>query len=175
MTDIEIPKESERKGHYRFFEILPGFTSWSLLFVPFIVGYFNVRLAAFLVLAYLLVNFVRAMAGAFRALHGYSTMRSHQKLPWTAMIEELADGKVAANAHRPEWHRKVIARLDWVGGIILVLYIVIAIFRAKLVGVVVHGPQVAPAGLAVVAGTMAGRVIGMRTQIRKVLKAQGIF
>lgn len=71
--------------------------------------------------------------------------------------------------------KKVIARLDWVGGIILVLYIVIAIFRAKLVGVVVHGPQVAPAGLAVVAGTMAGRVIGMRTQIRKVLKAQGIF
>ncbi|MBP9853010.1 glycosyltransferase family 2 protein [Candidatus Saccharibacteria bacterium] len=111
MTDIEIPYEKDRKGHYRFFEILPGLLSWTILAVPFILSYFDVRLAAFFVLVYLLINFARAMAGAMRALHGYHAMRSHQVLPWTNMIAELAAGEVHSNAKRPNWHKKVVARL----------------------------------------------------------------
>ena len=110
--DIEIPYERDRKGHYRFFEILPGATSWSVLALPFILSYFDVRLAAFFVLVYLLINFARAMAGAMRALHGYHAMRTHQKLPWTDMIAELEQGEIHPNAKRPKWHKKIVARLS---------------------------------------------------------------
>ena len=45
MTDLEIPYEKDRKGHYRFFEILPGALSWSLLLLPLILSQFNVEFA----------------------------------------------------------------------------------------------------------------------------------
>lgn len=112
MTDIEIPLEKDRKGHYRFFEILPGALSWTFLALPFILSYFNVRLAAFFVLVYLLINFVRAMAGAMRALHGYYTMRSHQRMPWAEMINELESGNIHHSSKRPKWHQKVVNRLS---------------------------------------------------------------
>ncbi|MFZ1483475.1 MAG: glycosyltransferase family 2 protein [Candidatus Saccharimonadales bacterium] len=110
MTDIEIPYENERKGWYRFFEILPGAVSWTMLAVPFLLSFIDVRLAAMFVFVYLLINFARGMAGAFRALQGYRIMQQHQKLPWTAMMHELGDGLVPARVKRPKWHRSVIER-----------------------------------------------------------------
>ena len=112
MTNIEIPYEKDRKGHYRFFEILPGFLSWTILALPFVLSYFDVRLAAFFVLVYLLINFTRAMAGAMRALHGYHAMRTHQKLQWTDMIHELSAGEIHHSAKRPKWHHQVVSRLS---------------------------------------------------------------
>lgn len=111
MKDIEIPLEKDRHGHYRVFEILPGLLSYSMIALPFVLSLVSVTLAAFFVLVYLLVNFVRAMAGAYRALHGYSRMRDHQKLPWRDMIKELEAGQVHSLAKRPKWHRQVIGWL----------------------------------------------------------------
>lgn len=112
MTDIEIPHEKDRHGHYRFFEILPGVLSWSMLALPFVLSRINVTLAAFFLFVYLLVNFARVMANAFRALQGYSVLKKHQKMPWAQMLVELADGELNPRAHRPDWHRKVIAELE---------------------------------------------------------------
>lgn len=110
MTDIEIPYEKDRRGHYRFFEMLPGIISWTMISVPFILSLIDVRLAAMFVFVYLLINFARGMAGAFRAVQGYRAMRHHQKLPWGKMLSELGDGVVPAGLKRPKWHREVIAR-----------------------------------------------------------------
>ncbi len=112
MTDIELPYEKDRKGWYRFFEILPGVVSWSMLALPFVLSLIDVRYAAFFILIYLLMGFTRAMSSTTRAMQGYYTVKQHQKLPWKAMLSELADGSCDAKAQRPEWHRKAVARLE---------------------------------------------------------------
>lgn len=112
MTDIEIPYEPDRRGWYRFFEILPGLVSWSMLALPFVLSMIDVRFAAFFILVYLLIGFARAVPSALRAVQGYYSMQRHQKLPWRKMIEELADGRIDARAERPQWHKGVCARLD---------------------------------------------------------------
>src|SRR5882757_8513413 len=105
MADIEIPLEKDRHDWYRFFEILPGALSWTMLALPFILSFINVTLAAIFVFVYLLINFTRGVAGAIRAMQGYRTMRQHQKLPWRQMVVELETGKVESpHVKRPRWH-----------------------------------------------------------------------
>jgi cellulose synthase/poly-beta-1,6-N-acetylglucosamine synthase-like glycosyltransferase len=110
--DLEIPYESERKGHYRLFEILPGAITWVMLLLPFILSLINVTLAALFVLIYLLVYFCRAMAVNVRSLQGYHTMRQYQKLDWKLLFDELAAGKIAEEdlSKRPAWHQRQVAR-----------------------------------------------------------------
>lgn len=111
MVDVEIPLEKDRHGWYRFFEILPGALSWSMLALPFILSAIDVRFAALFVLAYLIINFTRGVAGAIRAMQGYRTMRIHQKLPWRKMLMELEAGEVEdAHAKRPKWHYEALLR-----------------------------------------------------------------
>ena len=110
MTSIEIPYEKNRKGHYRFFEILPGALSWSMLCLPFVLAFINAGLAAVFVLVYLLINFARGAAGAVRAVQGHHTMLQHQKLPWVPMLHELEVGEVNAQAKRPKWHLQAVER-----------------------------------------------------------------
>lgn len=113
MTDIEIPAEADRRGHYRFFEVLPGALSWFMLVLPFILSIIDVRLAAIFVLVYLLINFTRGLAAAIRALQGYYVMRQHQKLPWRQMLAELQAGEVASpHARRPRWHYDALLKIQ---------------------------------------------------------------
>lgn len=105
MTDIEIPIEKDRHGWYRFFEILPGTVSWTMLALPFILSIINVNLAAVFVLAYLLVNFIRGLAGAVRSVSAFRTMKEQEKLPWRQMLVELEAGEITeVSAERPKWH-----------------------------------------------------------------------
>jgi hypothetical protein len=111
MTDIEIPYKEERNKRYRFFEILPGALSWTMLFVPLTLSLINVTFAAIFVLIYLLINFTRSIAAAIRALHGYSILRKHQKLDWQQFNSELQIGEINARAARPKWHYNNLLRL----------------------------------------------------------------
>lgn len=105
MIDVEIPFERERGKRYRFFEALPGMISWTMLALPFILSFIDVRVAAIFVLIYLLINFSRAVAGGIRALQGYSIVRKQQKFDWLGMIEELEIGRVPEHHGRfPKWH-----------------------------------------------------------------------
>lgn len=108
MTDLEIPFENDRKRHYRFFEILPGVLSWTLLFLPLLLALVNVTLAVFFILFYLLIFFVRAIAYSIRALAGYRTMKHHMRLNWPALAADIDAGKVVGSraAERPAWHHK---------------------------------------------------------------------
>jgi hypothetical protein len=110
MTDLEIPFEKDRKGHYRFFEMLPGILSWSMLLLPFVLSYINVNLAAFFMFVYVLVNFVRGSASAIRSMQGYHVLQKHQKLPWATLLRELAAAQIPPLAKRPHWHRLAIER-----------------------------------------------------------------
>lgn len=111
MRDIEIPLKENRNKRYRFFEILPGVLSWTMLFVPLILSLINVTFAALFVLVYLLINFTRSIAAAIRALHGYSILRKHQKLDWNVLIHDLEKGEIDPRAKRPKWHYENLLRL----------------------------------------------------------------
>lgn len=111
--DIEIPLEKDRNKRYRFFEILPGALSWFMLCLPIILSAINVTLAATFVLIYLLINFMRGMAGAARAIQGYYTMRTHQKLPWAQMLVEVeAAEPLSKHVKRPKWHYTAIEHAE---------------------------------------------------------------
>lgn len=105
MTDLEIPLERDRKGHYRFFEILPGALSWTLLAMPLILSFISVTAAVIFILAYLLLFFVRSLAYSARAIAGYRTMKRHLKLDWPAMLADVEAGTVTGRpAQHPKWH-----------------------------------------------------------------------
>jgi cellulose synthase/poly-beta-1,6-N-acetylglucosamine synthase-like glycosyltransferase len=105
MTDLEIPFESERKGHYRVFEILPGFLSYFLISLPIILSLISVTLAAFFILFYLITFFVRSLGYSTRSISGYITMRQHMKLDWNGLAEDIDNKKVSSRPiNRPKWH-----------------------------------------------------------------------
>jgi cellulose synthase/poly-beta-1,6-N-acetylglucosamine synthase-like glycosyltransferase len=111
MTDIEIPYAKDRKGHYRFFEILPGVLSYTLLAMPFILSLIDVTLAAFCVLLYMLIYVTRGLGVAARGIQAFRTLGRYQKYNWEAMLEELAKGKVDGRRKQPSWHLKAVERL----------------------------------------------------------------
>jgi hypothetical protein len=113
VTDLEIPFEKDRHGHYRFFEILPGALSWTLLFTPLILSFINVTLAVFFVLLYLLIFFTRGAAYAIRAVAGYRLMNQHLKLDWNGLAADIEAGQpTAASIDRPKWHFANLKRLS---------------------------------------------------------------
>jgi hypothetical protein len=113
MTDLEIPYEKDRKGHYRFFEILPGALSYALLLLPLLLTFINVTLAVFFILFYLLIFFVRSLGYSARAIAGYRTMKRHLKLDWNGLCGELDKGKASTRKIvRPRWHLANLKRLD---------------------------------------------------------------
>lgn len=87
-------------------------------------------------------------------------------------------GIVAARIFLHSWNKdakKVISRLDFVGGIILAIYILTAIFRGRIIGHFVQGSYVTGTSLSVVAGIMIGRVLGIGQKIVAILKEQNLF
>jgi cellulose synthase/poly-beta-1,6-N-acetylglucosamine synthase-like glycosyltransferase len=113
MKSIEIPYEKDRHGWYRFFEILPGVLSWSLLVLPLALSILNVTFAAFFILFYILIYFTRSIAVDIRALGGYKTMREHGKIDWNELIAEVEAGEVAdPQAKRPKWHYDNLLRMS---------------------------------------------------------------
>ena len=113
MKNIEIPYEQDRKGHYRFFEILPGALSWSLLIAPIVLSLIDTTYAVIFILAYLLIYIVRSFGYDFRAVSGYITMKQHLKLHWNDFLKDLNKGEVDKKIKivRPDWHVQNIERV----------------------------------------------------------------
>lgn len=123
MTDIEIPLEKDRKGWYRFFEILPGTLTWTLLFLPLILSFITVRLPGFpdepiplsiiFILLYVLTYFTRSIAVDIRAVAGHNAIRRYKKVNWMELLEEVERGQVGERgAARPKWHIESLKRLQ---------------------------------------------------------------
>lgn len=112
MKNIEIPLQSEKTKSYRWLERLPAILSWSLLALPFVLAVISPWLTVFFIVAYILTWFVRAIALNIRVLQGYSTMKTHEKAPWSEMLEDL-EHRTITSEHAPKWHAKNIARLEY--------------------------------------------------------------
>lgn len=70
---------------------------------------------------------------------------------------------------------RVIAKMDRIGVILLVMYIVFAIVRHYLLDHLFHGKQLVVFSFSIAAGTMLGRLLSMRSQIRQILKDKNII
>ncbi len=94
MTDLEIPI-GNRTAKYRFFEMLPGILSYTMILAPFVLSFINPLLAAAFIIVYIISYFVKASAMAIRTVQGYNTLRRAQRMDWAARLADLADPEAA--------------------------------------------------------------------------------
>jgi len=121
MTDIEIPLEKDRHGWYRFFEILPGVITWTLLFLPLILSFFTFHVHGVhdpipysvpFILAYILIYFTRTIAVDIRAIAGHRMINRYKKIDWNQLNQEIEAGEAMPTTdHRPKWHLNNLMRL----------------------------------------------------------------
>lgn len=92
--------------------------------------------------------------------------------PLLGLILGIGLGALMARMFHITWDhgaKTAISRFDLYGIIILVAYIFLEIFRKQIVEYFIHGPSVVATSFALFAGTMIGRLIGMRGRIKEVM------
>lgn len=110
MRSIEIPRPEDRDWRYRAFEILPGALTWIILSLPAVLGYISPRLAAYFIVAYLLLWFIRAIGLNLRSLQGWRLMSQHKNMPWAKLNADL-EILEARTTGVPGWHARNIKRV----------------------------------------------------------------
>lgn len=111
MNNLEIPYEKDRSHRYRAFEVLPGAITWTMLFLPLLLSLINATVAAFFIIAYLLIVFSRAVGVSLRALQGHGIVKRYTKLDWLKLLDEIEASEADKTAVHPKWHYENIARL----------------------------------------------------------------
>jgi len=111
MRSIEIPQPEDRDFKYRVFEILPAILTYLLLLLPVILGKYSPKFAAYFVVAYLLVWFIRAVGLNIRSIQGWKTINEHKKLPWPQLNEDL-ENLTPKTPRMPKWHARNIIRVE---------------------------------------------------------------
>lgn len=90
----------------------------------------------------------------------------------------LVLGIVVSRMYRLSWDEqttKVVAQIDWIGGVILGLYITFIFFRDWFFGHWLQGATLVEFGLCISAGLMLGRVLGARRGISITLQSLGVM
>lgn len=90
----------------------------------------------------------------------------------------LVVGIISARMYHLSWShdaQKIVSRLDSVGIVILIFYLIFAVFRGKLIEFFVQGPVVGAVSFSVITGIMIGRVLGTRGAILKTLEEEGLI
>jgi hypothetical protein len=110
MRSIEIPQPEERDWRYRFFEILPGVLTWVILSLPVLLSICSPKLAAYFIIAYLLLWFARAIGLNVRSLQGWRIMNEHQRASWNKLNEDL-EILEPHTPGAPKWHARNLDRV----------------------------------------------------------------
>ncbi len=110
MRSIEIPNADERDWRYRAFEILPGALTWTILALPVLLSIWSAKLAAYFIIAYLLLWFVRAIGLNVRSLQGWRITNEHQRAPWKQLNEDL-EILEPNTKDAPKWHDRNLVRI----------------------------------------------------------------
>jgi hypothetical protein len=110
MRSIEIPQPEDRNWRYRLFEILPFVLTLTILALPVILGKVAPKFTAYLLVAYLLLWFVRAIGLDVRSIQGWRTIKEHKRLPWREMLVDL-EKLEPTTKKAPKWHARNLARV----------------------------------------------------------------
>jgi len=111
MRSIEIPQPEDRDFKYRLFEILPAALTYLILLLPVILGKLSPKLAAYFIVGYLVLWFIRAIGLDIRSVQGWKTLNEHKKLPWAKLNKDLERLSVAT-PDPPKWHARNLARVE---------------------------------------------------------------
>jgi hypothetical protein len=96
---------------------------------------------------------------------------------FAALAGGIGIGLLVGRAMNVVWHEetnKAITKMDKFGVIILVSYVVFALFRKKLFAHWLTGHQLSAFVIFLSAGIMLGRLITLRGRLYRVLKGQGL-
>lgn len=110
----------------------------------------------------------------------YNIIKNLNLLPLVVIgiILGLGIGYLSARIFRISWNQdaqRIISRIDRFGVIIIILYIIFASLRNKLLIYFLPGPEVEVTTLAFASGLIGGRFLGIRGKIIKVLKEQQLL
>src|SRR5579862_8382150 len=111
MRSIEIPQPEDRDWKYRLFEIMPAALTYSILLLPVILGKYIPEAAAYFVVAYLLLWFIRAVGLDIRSIQGWRTLNQHKNLPWDQLNQDL-ENLTVETPRPPKWHARNLARVE---------------------------------------------------------------
>ncbi len=100
MTDIEIPLQDEKTRIYRFFEMLPGLISWTVIFTPLILAFINPTLAAYFVIAFMVIWLIKAVSMSIRVSQGYKRLKTATQIDWTKKLNDLKDVDRSLSEHQ---------------------------------------------------------------------------
>ncbi len=85
-TDLEDPKE---RIIYRFFEMLPGLLSWTVLISAAFFSYMVPLWAALFIIVFAIFWFLRSIYFSFHLRSGYKMMRKNEKEDWVNKLNLL--------------------------------------------------------------------------------------
>ncbi len=88
--DNEIPIGA-RERRYRLFEMLPALVSYTALGLLVVLSLVSPNVAAWYVLAIVLIMFGRALRGAIDMIRGYRRLRGAESVNWNRRLVELSD------------------------------------------------------------------------------------
>lgn len=111
MRSIEIPQPEDRDFKYRLFEILPAVLTYIILLLPIILGKLSPKVAAYFIVAYLLLWFIRAIGIDIRSIQGWRMLNEHKKLPWPMLNKDLENLSVST-PRPPKWHAENLRRVE---------------------------------------------------------------
>ncbi|EKF86525.1 hypothetical protein [Methanobacterium formicicum] len=123
---------------------------------------------------YTVVMLVMLLVIIFEVLQGAYT------IAWAAggILIGLGIGTLVSRMYRLNWDEdtnQVIGRIDWIGGVILVCYLVFVFTRTHYLSYWIQGTPLLGLIFSLTAGTMLGRVLSTEHGIKKILKTWDIL
>lgn len=116
MKQIEIPLVKDRDRTYRWFERIPGLLSWFTLSLPIILSIISPTLAAYFIIAYLLIWALKAIVLNIRVVQGYRRLNQHMSYEWQKFIDELDNPEKAFARYdqgiSPPWHYRNLIQMQ---------------------------------------------------------------
>ena len=89
---VEIPV-GKRTPLYRFFEVLPGLLSYTMIVLLFVLSALDPILGSCYILLIVIINLVKAVGIAFRTVQGYKLMQSCSRVNWSKRLNELENAQ----------------------------------------------------------------------------------
>ena len=86
--DIDLPL-GKRTKLYRFFEILPGALSYSVIGALFVFSLISPTVAAIYLLIIIAITLVKAVGVAVRTVQGYNEIQRAMKVDWSKRLNQL--------------------------------------------------------------------------------------
>lgn len=93
-SDLELPM-GERTKKYRFFEMLPGLISYSMLLAMVLLSIFAPLYAAIYLLLLITTLLMKAAGLAFHSLEGHRRLTMARRIDWKGRLDQLEDPAAA--------------------------------------------------------------------------------